>query len=866
MAKTSARDGTGKAAVRLARRSAFLCLVSGMLAAAGASYAATGSGASTAAPSTGQAPDSGWLRPRHPALPFIPNRGQLDRQLRYYAYTDTGIVYVTDTGDIVYALLSGNRHAPQTPAKIVRERIVNARVTAVEASQRAATTVNIFSGNQSKQWLRDLPTYQTVSLGSVYPGIEVLLHASDHRVEKRFVVRPGADPDRIRIALAGEKPVVNRDGELEVASLQGAVRFSRPVAFQQVDGARKFVDVAYTRTPEGYGFVTGKYDRSRTLVIDPVLAASYVGGSDQDSGYALALNSQGQAYIAGIAQSADLPGIVPGTSADSTFDGQSEAFVARLDPDLTSILSATFLGGTSTFNDIGRGLAIDAADNVYVVGTTDSSDFPGVSAGSADSTFAGNSEGFVVKLTPDLATIQASTFYGGSSDDDVLAVAIGNGGDVIVGGSTNSSPDLPGVTAGSADPTVALTEGFVARFDANLSTVMNATYLGGSNANERVEGVAVDAVGNVYATGVTGSDDFPGVTAASADSTFGPMFDLEAFVAKLDASLSTLLAASYAGGDGQDSASAIALAGGDVYIAGRTSSDNFPGITATSADSTLVGSEDAFVARFNTTLTAIGAATYLGGSGNGDVILAIVPDTAGNLYVAGETTSTDFPGVGATSADSDPGGGAEAFVARLNGNLDNLLAATYLGGNEGGEFAFGLALDAYGNVYVGGLTGSADFPGIDAESADSVFSDREAFVAKLDPDLSEYPPDCSQATPGIQRLWPPSHQLIPVGITGVTDPEGTPVTINIDSVAQDEAVTDSGSGATCPDAQGIDTSTAHLRAERSGPGDGRVYHVAFTATDGAGKQCSGMVAVCVPHSEGAACVDGGPVYDSTVCP
>jgi hypothetical protein len=868
-ANTEVRSANGNGTRRLVLQRVSLCLISFLLPLAGGLFAVAGTGTCLAAVSNSVAAraDADRRDPQRPALPFILNRGQVDKPLRYYAYTDTGIVYVTDRGDIVYKLVSNNRHTPDARAVMMREHLLNAHVTAVSGRERATTEINIFSGNDPREWLRGLPTFATVSLGPVYPGIEVLLHARGNGIEKRFVVEPGADPDAIRIALEGGKPAVNRAGELEITSLPGTVRFSKPLAFQEVNGFRESVDVAYTLTPDGYGFAVGKYDRSRALIIDPVLAASFVGGSNDDRGFALALNSQGQAYVAGFTQSADLPGITP-ASADSALGGGSEAFVARLDPDLTTILSATFLGGSGPFEaEIARGLAIDASDAVYVVGTTNSADFPGVNAGSADPTLVGNSEGFVVRLTPDLATIQASTFYGGSSDENVNAVVIDGSGNVVVGGSTNSSPDLPGVDAGSADPTVALTEGFIAKLDGNLSTIIKATYLGGSDANERVDAVAVDASDNVYATGVTGSDDFPGITAASADNTFGPTFDLEAFVAKLNPGLTTLLAASYAGGDRQDSAAAIALAGSDVYIAGRTSSANFPGIVATSADPTLVGAEDGFVARFNTTLTAIGAATYLGGSGDGDVVIAMEPDVTGDLYVAGETTSKDFPGVGATSADSDPrGAGAEAFVARVNANLDSLLAATYLGGAGGSEFAFGLDLDAYGNVYVGGLTGSADFPGIGPGSADSVFSVQEAFVAKLDADLSDNPPDCGNAIPGLQVLWPPDSQMMAVTVSGVTDPEGTPVVINIDSVAQDEAVAAKGSGATCPDAQGIGTDTALLRAERSGNVDGRVYHVLFTASDAGGKQCSGMVAVCVPHSKAGECVDGGPVHDSTVCP
>ncbi len=128
------------------------------------------------------------------------------------------------------------------------------------------------------------------------------------------------------------------------------------------------------------------------------------------------------------------------------------------------------------------------------------------------------------------------------------------------------------------------------------------------------------------------------------------------------------------------------------------------------------------------------------------------------------------------------------------------------------------------------------------------------------------PPDCSRAAPSVASLWPPNHKMVYVTITGVTDPDGDPVTMRIDRILQDEPVNGLGDGDTCPDAQGIGTATARLRAERSGAGNGRVYTVFFTASDGKGGSCQGSVKVCVPHDQRGSCVDDGPLFDSTVCP
>jgi hypothetical protein len=136
--------------------------------------------------------------------------------------------------------------------------------------------------------------------------------------------------------------------------------------------------------------------------------------------------------------------------------------------------------------------------------------------------------------------------------------------------------------------------------------------------------------------------------------------------------------------------------------------------------------------------------------------------------------------------------------------------------------------------------------------------------------LANQAPDCSNAAPSVDTLWPPNHEFVSVGIVGVTDPDGDPITITIDSIFQDEPVDTLGDGSFTPDGQGVGTDTAEVRAERVGtkqiPGNGRVYHIGFTADDGLGGTCSGEVLVGVPHDQGQrdVPVDDGALYDSTL--
>jgi hypothetical protein len=242
-----------------------------------------------------------------------------------------------------------------------------------------------------------------VNLGEVYQGIDVKLKAHGNNVEKLFYVKPGAKPETINIKLSGAKEIrVAENGELEVETEQGTVRFSKPVAFQEDEGKKEFVETAYVLRGDEYGFNVGDYDRTRELVIDPILAATFLGGSNSESVDAIALDSTGNVYVTGQTDSSNFPGIVPG-SADSTLGGH-EGFVAKLNVDLSSILAATFLGGNDS--DEARAIALDSTGNVYVAGDTTSADFPGVGPGSADRVSGAFGDGFIAKLDAHLSALE----------------------------------------------------------------------------------------------------------------------------------------------------------------------------------------------------------------------------------------------------------------------------------------------------------------------------------------------------------------------------------------------------------------------------------------------------------------------------
>ncbi len=709
-------------------------------------------------------------------IPFIINNGQTDKEVRFYANTFGGMVFVTKKGEVVYSLSKveskdvetqnfaslRSQSTIQNPQLIrrlaLKEEFVGGKVEDIKGGQKSITKVSYFKGNDRSKWKTNISTYDLVSLGEVYKGVELKLRAYGKNVEKLFYVKSGADPESIRVKLSGGKLNVNENGELEVKTELGTVKFSKPLAYQEVEGKREFVEAGYVVRGDEYSFKVGDYDKEKELVIDPVLASTFLGGSGSpfdEVAFAITFDSQGNVYVAGATFSSNFPGIGAG-SAQSTLRGLSDAFIAKLNPDLSSILAATFLGGNDNNGEQAFSITLDSTGNVYVAGVTTASDFPGIGSGSADKTFAGEDEGFVAKLNSDLSSLLASTYLGGSSNDLATAITLDNQGNVYVTGNTHSS-NFPGIGAGSADSTFAgADESYVVELNSGLSSILAATFLGGSG-EDLAFAIIIDSAGNVYVAGGTTSSDFPGVGAGSADSTFAG--GSEGFVAKLNPGLSSILASTFLGGSNADAAFAIALDGqGNVYVAGGTTSSDFPGVGAGSADSTFAGSTEAFVAKLNPGLGSILASTFLGGRGD-DLAFAITLDSTDNVYVSGETTSSDFPGVGSGSAQGTLRGPSDAFVSELNTSLSSILASTFLGGSSGNsnfvnnvlstifqgfylggvsdDMAIAITLDSADNVYVAGFTGSRDFPGVGSGSADKTFGGvEEAFVAELDPNLS----------------------------------------------------------------------------------------------------------------------------------
>jgi hypothetical protein len=528
----------------------------------------------------------------------------------------------------------------------------------------------------------------------------------------------------IRLDVEGANHLgLDGEGNLVVSTAGGDVIEHAPVLYQEGAGGREPVAGRFVLEGGGQvGFAVGAYDAGRALVIDPVLSYStYLGGSGADIGKGIAVDAAGNAYVTGNTTSTNFPTTTG--AFQTTLMGSENAFVTKVNASGTGLVYSTYLGGCCS--DSGNGIAVDAAGNAYITGFTTSTNFP-TTAGAFQTALKSSQNAFVTKVNASGAALVYSTYLGGGPD-------IGNG--IAVDAAGNAY--LTGFTASTNFPTTAgafqttyggngKANGFVTKLNADGTGLLYSSYLGGSGGDSG-SGIAVDAAGNAYLTGATSSTNFP-ITFGAFQTTLKGSTE-NAFVTKVSASGTALVYSTYLGGSDTDFGTSIAVdAAGNAYLTGGAESGNFP--TTTGAFQTaLKSSQNAFVTKVNASGTALIYSTYLGGSG-GDGGFGIAVDAAGNAYLTGGTSSTNFPTTPGAFQTTLKGSVGNAFVTKVNASGTALAYSTYLGGGVG-DGGRGIALDAAGNAYLTGLTESGNFPTTPGAFQTTLKGSNNAFVARF---------------------------------------------------------------------------------------------------------------------------------------
>jgi hypothetical protein len=553
---------------------------------------------------------------------------------------------------------------------------------------------NFFIGSERSRWAANVPNYAEIVYEGLYDGIDIAYRAVPQGMKYEFRVSPGADISLIRMAYEGARPAL--DGDSILLHTPAGTAVDGDLAFlQERDGAFDAVPGG-ARLDGGVVSFEAQYDHGSALVIDPLVFSTFLGGEDDDDAYGMAADADGNIVVSGNTMSSDFPTTVgcyadspssyedvfvaklkadgsgllfatylggddsetypdvrvdsagnvyvstytysadfPTTAGafDRTLGGMMDTFVAKLSPDGSRLVYSTFVGGRD--DEFGAGLSVDGSGCAYIVGNTESSDYP-TTVGAYSRTLKGVGDVFVTKLNTGGSGLVFSTLVGGDADEVGLSVFVDSSSNALVTGWTTSD-DFP-VTGGVFQSRFGGSyDGFASRISADGASILKSTFLGGMDDDLGVT-ITQDAAGCVYIIGETMSDDFP-TTTGCLDSTLGGYSD--AFALKAGQDMSALAYSTYLGGSSYEEGNGLSLASsGAAVVVGRTSSSGFP-VTTDALDRQLSGSSDGYISMLDPGGTKLLHSTFLGGT-DSDVAQAVVRASPGIFCIAGATYSTDF--------------------------------------------------------------------------------------------------------------------------------------------------------------------------------------------------------------------------------
>lgn len=587
-------------------------------------------------------------------LSFEANRGQTDPSVGFLARGPGYTVFLTPTETVLSLKNRPSQRSVDPKGARRRAEVDSLRMRLVGASntsqivglEEESGRSNYFVGNDQAHWIPDVPRYRRIRYREVYAGIDVVYYGHGRQLEYDLIVAPYADSRSITLEFEQVKRLsIDQAGELVLTLNGGELHQRRPMIWQDIDGTRQDVVGGYVmRNDSQVGFEVGAYDRSRPLVIDPVLSYStYLGGSDDDLGADIALDAGGNVYVTGETQSANFPkvGALQGTFNVGTCGSPaapcSEVFVSKLNAAGNALVYSTYLGGAS--DDSGKSIAVDSTGAVYVAGDTESTNFP-TTNGAFQRTFGGTIfDAFVAKLSPSGSALVYSTYLGGNQNDLAQGIAVDGGGNAYVTGSTFST-NFPTKNPVQATFGGRVFDVFVTKVSPDGSMLVYSTYLGGGSSDEG-QGIAVDSAGNACVTGFTFSTQFPTSNALQPSKVGTNDEFADVFISKFTPA-GVFTYSTYLGGSNDDYAQGVAIdATGNCYLTGMTLSANFPTTNAIQVQPG-GGTYDAFVTKVNTAGSALVYSTYLGGGGY-EQGFGIAVDATGAAVIAGTTASNDFP-------------------------------------------------------------------------------------------------------------------------------------------------------------------------------------------------------------------------------
>lgn len=649
-------------------------------------------------------------------LYFIKNQGQHHEEVAYYVKGVDSSVYFTSTG-VTFALSESKADGTENTETSRKRWSVKLDFIGADPSvepegeDKQDAIFNYFKG-EPKDWNSNVSTFGKVVYKDLWPGIDLVYSGQGQSLKYDFVVKPHADPDQIRLTYRGAEDVsLLESGAMRITTPIQSFEDGKPYAFQEIDGKRSEVSMAYAveeQSAEGaftYGFDLGEYDRSRTLVLDPVFMAycGYIGGLDWDMAASVAMDLQNQVFVTGFTKSTEIEGFPLAIGPYMVHGGLRDVFVAKVASTGMSLAYCGYIGGSQ--DDFALGIAVDNSGEVYVTGhtrSTVSDGFP-VTVG-PDLTHNGDRDAFVAKVNASGTGLVYCGYIGGPDWDMAEGIAVSSMGHAFVTGYTRCDETTFPVSGGPDLTHNGTFDAFVAKVKVSGNGLVYCGYIGGTDADSGKD-IALDNAGNAYVTGTTWSsvaDNFP--VLVGPDLTENGVVD--GFVAKVNAGGTALEYCGYIGGSQTDYAWAIDVDNaGRAYVTGQTWSsetDGFPVVVG--PDLTYNGSSDAFLARVSPSGSYLQYCGYIGGSSS-DGCNGVGVDQWGRAYVVGTTGSPDLPVSGGPFLTYNDN--VDVFLASIKISGLGLYDCGYLGGTSW-EHAHDIAVSPWAAVAICGQTYSTE--------------------------------------------------------------------------------------------------------------------------------------------------------------
>ncbi|MCF8457022.1 MAG: T9SS type A sorting domain-containing protein [Bacteroidales bacterium] len=569
----------------------------------------------------------------------------------------------------------------------------------ISGNDKLSTYYNYFIGNDKAKWASHVGLFSEIQTQSLYSNIDLRHYYTNDGLRYDLIVNPGGDISDIEISFEGADDLkLNEEGELEIFTSLGIVKHCKLFAYQEIDEKNVEVPVSFElKDSKTITFNAESYDKSKTIIIDPLVVCSFFGGWFFDWADDIIFDNNSNVIIGGSTQSNDFP-ISLGAYSDS-INGDRDFIISKFTPNIDTLLFSTYIGASSGFEYFGD-IITDLNNNTIICGNVSGNDYPIIS-GAFDESHNGSIDCFISIINNSGDSLLKSTFFGGSGSEACASISIDTLGDIAIAGTT-SSLDLP-CTINAYDTSYNdNVDGIIARFNSELSDLLYCTYIGGSKLDQ---GLFINYCGNdtYIITGSTKYSDFP-TTPGSFSTPFCD--DQNIFVSKISGD--SLIFSTYFGGGSDDEllSSTIDL-NGDVIVAGKTISFSYP--TSNGCfDSIHSNLRDGFISKLASDGTYLKFSTFIGGD-DIDEVTSLTTDTGNNIYFTGSTESPNIFIPSNNCYDSIYNGNRDVIIGIIDTSGNNLLYASFLGKSES-EWGYGIALHEDKYLFLTGVTYSVDFP------------------------------------------------------------------------------------------------------------------------------------------------------------